>query len=181
MLQPERISYWKNKPKWAVWELVYLLHEIEPMPTAELTEAEQSMIKAEIKKWAAWVYGCPIVPSIEMRPMTTPYEKMELLKWAQSLDGVEIPEYLADMLDTTQPQVDENLGKRERMNLEITIGLLVKVVASTGGNKWGDPESPNVKQIAEACQKHSGKISGMSLTSLRQRISKGLNILTNNL
>jgi len=100
-----RESFWKNKPTWTVNQFVFLLNGLEPTHLDENSEVGRSdsetrawMMLQELAKWREWVRGCPSISRDESSPMEVPIDKRELIKWASSLDSIELPEWISNLV-----------------------------------------------------------------------------------
>jgi hypothetical protein len=174
-MEANRISYWKNKPTWTIRQMAFLLREFEPISLEPLNELQRQLIANDLSNWAAWVYGCPEVHLAEQMPMDTSYNVRELLRWVQSLDGVEIPlcwQSLIESDDSTQA-----IGDRERENLLLTIGALAMIVVDKTKESTGNHEKPNLSGLANLCVKQAGSSKGMAVSTLRDRLSQGIDLL----
>lgn len=180
-MEKERISYWRNRPTWTIYDLVFLLREREPKPYDDL----ESDIKQELVFWTDWALGCPELNSFEKAPMTTLVNAKKLLAWASSLDGVEIPDCWRPLMETENQPIEPRdgnelpvaLGIQEKENLLLTIGALALALAHESGRRNGTPDKPNIKQLALTCTGHAGEASGMACSTVRNRISEGIRIL----
>lgn len=195
-MERKRISYWRNKPTWSVYDLVFLLRDIEPAALDTFDDLTRQQLDEDLQSWEAWAPGCPLMSSLELYPMTAPLPPGKLLAWAQTLDGIVIPESWQPMVLKEErtmpvqtlgpftkeyPSVEDvkPTGSRERENLLLTIGALVLALVDRSGPKMGTVETPNISQAAITCIAYAGEASGMAPATVRQRITDGLKVLNN--
>ena len=181
-LEQADIQYWQNIPYWSIENLVFLIHGYEPALLTNQSEIPDDSLAGQLARWRLWAKGCPGIRDSEMYPMTTRIEKLELIRWATTLHGIELPDWMLDLLEPQKTpkrkqQTSDQLGDREKQNLLTTIGALALALAKTPGGATGDAKNPNYSGIARSCIKACGEIPGMSISSIRDRISEGVSVL----
>lgn len=180
-MKPADIAYWLNVKEWTLMELFFLLRMQEPELLETLSEAEQQTLREDLATWRTWGRFCPEVPANELCPFETKYPADGLLRWAETLHGIEVPEAWHPLykteLNSDKLTSEQSIGKREQENLLITIGALSLALADSSYPVTGSADKPNYKGIASVCARYVDAISGMSENTLRQRISKGIKTL----
>jgi hypothetical protein len=174
-MEANRISYWKNKPEWTIRQMIYLLNEVDPVLGEYGEGLQKEKLLTDLSNWDDWASGCPELSPIEQMPMDTSVNARKLLHWVQSLDGVEIPACWQSLIVPETQEIP--LGDRERENLLLTIGALAMIVAKKPGAKTGTMEQPNISGISALCAKQAGEATGMAISSLRNRLKEGFNLL----
>jgi hypothetical protein len=174
-MEANRISYWKNKPEWTIRQMIYLLNEVDPVLGEYGEGLQKEKLLTDLSNWDDWASGCPELSPIEQMPMDTSVNARKLLHWVQSLDGVEIPACWQSLIVPETQEIP--LGDRERENLLLTIGALAMIVAKKPGAKTGTMEQPNISGISALCAKQAGEATGMAISSLRKRLTDGINLL----
>ena len=191
-MEPARKNSWINSPSWTIYDLVFLLRGWEPRRPLDVEASVIEEFKQEMREWERWSPSCPGMNRLEQMPLKIPVDTKTLLKWANSLAGITLPEWMLPLIEpneeerSTDDQEAEDwltylgstaktaLGDKERQSLLTTIGSLASTLVEKTGDATGTPDKPNVKGIAEMCKKSVGPIHGQSSASVRKRISQGL-------
>lgn len=174
-MEANRISFWKNTPTWTIRQVAFLMREFEPISLEPLNDLQRQLITSDLSNWESWCRGCPEVPLAEIYPMDTSYNAKKLLHWVQSLDGVEIPACWKSLIESDIST--QLIGDRERENLLLTIGALAMIVVKKTGECTGSHEKPNISGLAKLCINQAGSAKSMAVSTVRDRLSQGIDLL----
>ena len=143
MIMSPDYQYWANRDLWKAWQAVQLLLKVQPGQNPESGLDRYNPISRSLSEeyHARMVMVRDALDLGTLRPYkdTEDYyshefrrlRPKEFLKWAQG-KGWEIPEELADILESPDPKseqpdtVEENLDPRERATLLRIIAVLAK-------------------------------------------------------
>jgi hypothetical protein len=111
-----RKQFWRNKPAWTINQFIFLLHGFEPRQLnkdAKVSESDAEtrawMMLQEASNWKEWSPGCPGISASESNPMEVQIEKIKLINWASSLEGIKLPTWITELIHTHEDQA----GKTE--------------------------------------------------------------------
>jgi hypothetical protein len=175
------ISYWLKKPEWDLEEFVRLLMGEDPYEFEGMSRADHHRFEDISLLWmkrALEHLGVDTDEYYYFQPERMTTNPRELLAWAQTFDDVEIPSFLTPLLSSEPLITEPDLGDRNYNNLMATIGILALALAESKGPRLGSFENPNVSAIAQTCRDLVEELPpGLAQSSLRNRISKGVEIL----
>jgi len=172
MLFPqERIDHWKSLKYWTFNQLYWLLKPYEPSQLSSKDAKLRREITQEKERWVSLCKKCPDFPKDSSFPMEVPLPADKLLAWAESLDGLTVPE-IWHSLYKTPPEA--SLAPRERHNLLSTIGILALALADAAKLRSGKNSTPNISKLVAHCAAVVDLPPGLQESTLRNRVSAGM-------